>query len=424
MYPENGATDVPPGTIELWVAFDRDMSKTGESFCGGGPAFPKFQGRSRWLSSRKIVATVKLEPDHEYHLSLNCPAAHNFCGADGTPLEPVAWTFSTAEKRSKVSKKKGGEAGGDQEKANAACLKELMKLLRDQYSYYDLRDVDWKALEKKHREKIVAAKSTRAWVKEAAEMLSAAKDMHLWLKYKDNVTPTYKRKISRNYDMDGIKKVLPGLRQLNECAYSAKTDDNIGYIMITTLSPKGDELDEVQKALTEYKQCKALIIDLRPNSGGSEPLGMPIAAWFVEGQKVYSKHVSRDPNAPGGFSDVTDRAIKGNDEPKRFDKPVAVLIGPGIMSSAESFVLMLKQGKNVRLVGQATYGSSGNPQPHKLQNGVEAFIPSWKDMLPDGACLENRGVKPDVEVKADAEKYKHGDPVIDRALSILRGEQQ
>jgi len=82
---------------------------------------------------------------------------------------------------------------------------------------------------------------------------------------------------------------------------------------------------------------------------------------------------------------------QGNAEPKRFDKPTAVLIGPGVVSSAESFVLMMKQGEKVTLIGQPTCGSSGNPKPHKLENNVEVYLPSWKDMLPDGTASKARG---------------------------------
>jgi hypothetical protein len=412
--PENGATDVDPGTKELRIVFDCDMTTKGFSFCGGGPAYPPIQGQPKWVDKRTMVARVRLEPDHEYRLSLNCPAAQNFRSADGTPLEPVPWSFSTAPADGKPDK-------AEQKELNERCLGELMKLLKDHYSYYDLRVDDWKALEKKHRNKILGAASTRAWVKETAAMLSAAKDVHMWMKYKDQPTATHVRKARLNFSPGGVKSVLPGFKQRNASVFTARTDDDIGYILITTLAgDREKELGQVQEVLEEYQDCKALILDLRPNSGGSEPLAMPIAAWFVKGEKVYSKHVYRDPKSETGFTEEMDRTIKGNKPPKRFDKPVAVLIGPGVMSSAESFVLMMKQGATVTLIGSATCGSSGNPKPFKLENGVEIFIPSWKDLLPDGTCLEGKGIQPDEKVKAKVADFEADDPVIKKALELLR----
>ena len=414
MSPPDGATDVDPDTTEFRVTFDCDMSTGGFSFCGGGPAFPEMQDRPKWTDKRTVVAKVKLEPDHDYHFSLNCPAAQNFRSADGTPLEPVPWSFSTASAQAKPDK-------AEQKKLNQRCLKELMKLLKDHYSYYDLRVNDWKALEKKHRSKILAAASTRARVREVAAMLAEAKDLHMWLSLKGNSTPTHVRKVKLNFDLNGVKTVLPNVKQRSQSVYTARADDDIGYILVTTLADdRKNDLQQVQTALKEFKDCKALILDLRPNAGGSESLALPIAAWFVTGEKTYSKNVYRDPQSKTGFTEELSREIKGNDESARFDRPVAVLIGPGVMSSAESFVLMLKQGDRVTLVGAPTYGSSGNPKPFKLENEVEIFIPSWKDMLPDGTCLEGKGIQPDVKVKAKSADFETDDPVIERALKFLR----
>ncbi|MBN2561317.1 MAG: hypothetical protein JXQ75_10350 [Phycisphaerae bacterium] len=414
IFPENDATDVDPTITELWVRFDQDMDTSGFSFCGGGPTFPESGGKTAWVSKQKIVMKVRLEPDHDYQMWLNCPSAQNFRSTGGTPLESVPWRFSTASKTPKLGKK-------EQRKLNKQCLKELVRLLRDHYSYYRLRDIDWKGLEKKHAKKIVAATSTRSWIKKVAKMLAPAKDMHLWITYSGQTTPTYTRTITPNYDFDGIKAVLPGFTRRNDCVYTAKTDDNIGYIMITTLSrDNAAELEQVQGFLEEFRDCKAMIVDLRPNGGGAEPLAEPIAAWFVKGEKVYAKHVYRDREAAGGFGPVNERKIRGNEEPRRFDKPVAVLSGPSIMSSCEAFLLMMKQGENVTLVGLPSFGSSANPKPHVLKNGAEVFIPSWKAMAPDGTCFEGEGIKPDVTVKAKPSAFKKGDPVIERALTVLR----
>ncbi|MFH1417542.1 MAG: S41 family peptidase [Planctomycetota bacterium] len=415
MVPENDATDVDPGVKEMRVVFDRPMQTGGFSLCGGGPNFPNIIGKPKWINDTTLVAKVKLKPDHDYRLSVNCPAAQNFRGADGTPVEPVPWSFSTAATTQKLSK-------AEQKKLNKRCLKQLMKALRDHYSYRELRGINWDSLEKKHGKKIASAKSTRSWVKRVAKMLSAAQDMHMWLVYRDDTTGTFRRNITANFTMDGIKAVLPGLTKRNDSVHTARTDDDVGYIMVTNLSHQNaGELEVVQGVLAEYRDCKALILDLRPNGGGAEPLAMPIAAWFVRGEKVYAEHVYRDPDAKTGFSKVSKRTLTGNTEKsKQFDKPVAVLIGPGIMSSCEAFVLMMKQGENVTLVGERTFGSSGNPKSHKLDNGVEVFIPSWKAMLPDGTCFEGKGIKPDILVKAKSSEFQRDDPVIRRALKLLR----
>ena len=91
-----------------------------------------------------------------------------------------------------------------------------------------------------------------------------------------------------------------------------------------------------------------------------------------------------------------------------------------VMSSCEAFVLMMRQGRDCTLVGQTSYGSSGNPKPHELANGVTIIVPSWQAMLPDGTCFEGQGVRPDVEVKVAADDLKTRDPILENGLAILR----
>src|SRR5690606_18274437 len=101
------------------------------------------------------------------------------------------------------------------------------------------------------------------------------------------------------------------------------------------------------------------------------------------------------------------------EEGKRYGGPVAVLIGPSCMSSNESFVLMMATSPRVTLVGEHTYGSSGNPKPVDLGNGVTVLLPSWQDFRPDGVALEGVGVPPGVGVRVRADELAASDPVLE-----------
>src|SRR5262249_11404680 len=95
--------------------------------------------------------------------------------------------------------------------------------------------------------------------------------------------------------------------------------------------------------------------------------------------------------------------------------------GPKVLSSAESFVLMMKYGAHARLIGEATKGSSGAPKAHQLGNGVTVYLSSWEDQLPDGTILEGRGVQPDMVIKMIGQRGPNpADPVIEAGLKFLR----
>ena len=90
------------------------------------------------------------------------------------------------------------------------------------------------------------------------------------------------------------------------------------------------------------------------------------------------------------------------------------------MRANESFVLMMKKAKDAIIVGQRTAGSSGNPKPYDLGNGVTVLLPSWQVLRPDGTCWEGEGIAPDVFVPCTSRDFRDRDPPLDKALELLR----
>jgi C-terminal processing protease CtpA/Prc len=90
------------------------------------------------------------------------------------------------------------------------------------------------------------------------------------------------------------------------------------------------------------------------------------------------------------------------------------------VSSCEAFLLMMKQVPGCKLIGETSQGSSGNPKPTDLGNGVTVFLPSWKAMRPDGTCFEGEGIIPDISIKTTQAELLSRDPVLDAGLKLLR----
>ena len=198
----------------------------------------------------------------------------------------------------------------------------------------------------------------------------------------------------------------------------ALTPQGYGYLCIG--SWVGVDVAEIERALTQLRGAKGLVIDVRPNSGGDERLAKRIAAWFVEGTKVYAKHRIRTGAGKDGFGPVGERSVTGNADPeRRYAGPIVVLTSRAVMSSCESFVLMLRQAPKCTVIGQPTRGSSGNPQPFDLGNGVTAMVPSWQDLRLDGTCFEGEGLPPDIVVACAQGDAQQGDPLWKRALQVL-----
>ncbi len=399
-------------TKQMVAVFDRAMSEDGVSFCGGGASFPKTTGRAKWKDAKTVVLEVELEPDHRYSLSLNCPAASNFRSAEGVALAPVPWSFSTIPGKVRTA--------GEQKQRNQKALAELMRVLAERYSYRDLRVKDWKKLEKDGSPAVLAAKTDRGFAAAAANMLKPTDDLHLYLKLGDDVFGTGSRAVDPLFRRDLLRRYAK-VSAIGDQVIAGRTDDGIGYLMIGAWTKDVDP-ERVGGAIAELADTKAMVIDVRPNSGGDELLAQKVAAWFVEGTKVYAKNRYRDRSGLDGFGPILERSITGNGADRRYDKPIAVLTSRYVMSSNESFVMMLQQAKDCTVVGQPTFGSSGNPKPFDLGNGITAIVPSWQDLRLDGTPFEGEGLKPDVLVACTAKDLETGDPILERALEILRGK--
>lgn len=408
--PKDLANSVAPTTTELVVVFDQDMDRSGYSICGGGKTFPRFLARPQWQGPRKLLLTVELKPDQEYELSLNCSSGRKLRAKGGTPLPIIKWQFTTLPKDPRPV--------AEQQARNESAIRKLEQLLDERYSYRDRKIKDWAALRKEHREPLRNARTDRAFAVAAANMLSKAEDMHLSLSYRETTYPTWKPLIEPLYRTFAVRRLFQ-LESVSSRAYKARTKDGIGYLMIIGWQESVDA-ERLLGAITEMMDAKALVIDVRMNTGGDERIARRIASWFVEGEHVYARNRSRIGPGADGFGEIQDRKISGHDA--AYDRPVAVLAGPRVMSSNESFVLMMKQARDVTIVGQTTSGSSGNPQPHELGNGITILLPGWQALRPDGTCWEGEGIAPDVFVPCTSRDFKTRDPSLDKALELLRAK--
>ncbi len=413
--PENGAQDVDPHLRQIRVVFDQDMDQGSYSICGGGESYPETIGNPRWINKRTIVMRVRLVPEHTYQMSVNCRSYKNFKNTSGESAEPYPIEFGTGS---------GGKVSRAEMRAadNTEAVEELRRAIDEKYSYRDLRNINWDRLFDKYVPAMEKAKTPQEFAEAAEELLANAKDAHIWVKIGDrNVKGGFKRRVTENYNFKILEETIPHWRKRSKAVFSGRFRDDIGYIFISSWS-KGSAkaLEQAYKALEKFSDAPGLIIDVRGNSGGSEPLAQEFAGCFLNEPEVYARHVYRDVGEPGGFGRPRNRVIEPSEGRPKYRGKIAVLTGPVNMSSCEAFLLMMKQVPGCKLIGEKSYGSSGNPKPTELSNGVTVFLPSWKAMLPDGTCFEGEGIEPDILVKTTEKELKSEDPVLAAALKWLR----
>jgi carboxyl-terminal processing protease len=409
--PAHLATDVDPDRCrELVITFDQDMDPKAHSLCGGGVSFPTVR-KLGWRDARTFVVEVDLAADRVYSTEIACVGSGGFRAKTGGLVRPTPWRFATR-----------GEALADGQ-AKVATQR-LFAAIADHYSYRDRLGIDWAEVERLRHDAMAAAKDGPALVLQVIEMLSLAQDPHIAVRWRDGTLGTWTRPVVANFHQRGLQAVFPKLSRIGKIGLSARTDDGIGYLLVGTFArEQREEFEQVLAALRAMLDCKAIVLDVRTNGGGDEMLARRLAAFFVTGDKEYAGHRVRDPKVPGGFREVEKRTLRGNGEPDVFKHPVAVLMGPTNMSSCEAFLLMMKQAPQAILVGDDSYGSSGNPVPHTLLAGLSVMLPSWQALRADGTMFEGEGIAPHIPVAATPEQLQTDDPVLREALLRLRGQR-
>lgn len=414
--PAHDASEVDPALTELQVVFDRDMDqKRGWTFCGGGPSFPAASAIA-WRDARTLVLTVALKPGQRYETTLNCAnSAQRFRDASGKPLAATPWVFTTSGTAPKVPPVNA--------ETNARAFAALQEAIETRYSHRDrLVDV-WGERFATHREALLGATTGAQFAQRAATLLGAAQDPHLWFLVDGALVPSTRRTFTPNFSRQALDKALPELVVANELVLHATIGEGatrIGYLAILGLDARqAEKLAAAHDALRAMRDCAGIVLDLRANGGGNEMLGMQFARWFVDGEGVYAKSVVRDPES-GAWDRVLERRIAANTNEDRYAGPLVVLQGPACLSSCEGLLLMLKRCPRATFVGANSGGSSGNPQPVELANGVTAYVPSWRALDAADNPLEGLGIAPDVELAIGKDSFRDGDPVLARALELLR----
>ncbi|HPZ55174.1 MAG TPA: S41 family peptidase [Bacillota bacterium] len=414
--PSSGDLEVDPSLTESVVEFDQPMRADGYSVLGGGLSFPEVTGAPYWIDSNTFALPVRLQPGTTYVMGFNSEVYTGFQNERSEPAVPYTLTFTTATEAVTL-------ADEQQIESNRLAYDALRRAVLESYSYRDRLELDWEALFDAHRDSLLSASSNRAFAIQAAKLLSNAKDPHMWLVVDGNVVATYSRPAHVNVALPTLVKILgPGqIVQWSGGVISSRIGD-VGYILIASWvdNPTTDPLKAID-ALRSLSGLPALIIDVRVNSGGNEFLAQQFAGCFADTAVPYAQAAINDPADPktGWFGKIVTRTLEPNTSGPAYRGKVFVLTGNGVMSSCEGFLLMMR-ATGATLVGDTSAGSSGNPQPYPLGNGVEVYVPSWQDMDMNGVVLEGRGIDPDVFVYTEPGDFAERDPVLEEALRLAK----
>jgi carboxyl-terminal processing protease len=167
----------------------------------------------------------------------------------------------------------------------------------------------------------------------------------------------------------------------------------LGYIRLTTF---GDEdIEFVRKAVKDMPGMKALVFDLRGNTGGYLRTACALASTFLDKNQLIVTTRARGVEQ--------DRRL--TDSSKLTSVPMVMLVNEGSASASEILAGALQDHKRAVLVGEKTYGKGSvqDLKPMKTKDdksAIKVTISKW--FLPSGRSVEKdkreeSGVVPDIK---------------------------
>ncbi|HEY7120658.1 MAG TPA: S41 family peptidase [Tepidisphaeraceae bacterium] len=438
--PPNDGKEVDPSTQELRITFDQPMDPDSMSLVGGGPEYPDITGDVKWVDGgRTVVFPVKLTPNHTYTCSANNPRFTGFMSKRGFSAVPYPIHFKTSASAAAAGRAAGGQSSNSASGNSAPSShdeparltidqnRESVQILKDaidqDYSYRDRTHVDWAKQFARYTPEMERASTPLQFAGVVAKLLEPADDLHLSIEAEGQVLYPWKGKVPpANFSLSTLPRIVPGWTERGSIVATGSFPTGPQYVMIRLWDPgHAGDLDAAYDALRHADPDRGLIIDVRPNSGGDEPMAQAFAGCFVDAPRVYAKNANR---FGGKFHGPYERVLEPNAKGPRYRGRIAVLMGPRCVSSNESFLLMMRTVPGCKLIGARSRGASGNPRPVRLANDVVVNLSSWRDLLPDGTCFEGMGIAPDIEVPAKPGDFAGRDPVLEAAIAYLSAKPE
>ncbi len=171
---------------------------------------------------------------------------------------------------------------------------------------------------------------------------------------------------------------------------------------------------------------KKIVLDLRDNPGGYLEVAQDIAGWFLEKNKVVvAEHFGKgqDKESPNceNLVELYDCYYYSKGPSSFANYPIVVLINQGSASASEILAGALRDNRNIKLIGEKSFGKGSVQEVIDLRGGSFLKITIAKWFTPKGNSISEVGLTPDVKISVtDQDIEQKKDPQLDKALEIIK----
>jgi retinol-binding protein 3 len=302
-------------------------------------------------------------------------------------------------------------------KLRTETIDEVLRLLRDKYSYPEIAVKMESAIREKQKRGDYDSIVDGALFAEriTADLRTVFDDKHLALSYS-----------AEPISLQSGKAGAPSPEEIEAARRKQSRENfgvvkveilkgNVGLIQINYFAPLDWSADAYAAAFNLVANTDALIIDVRRNTGSMDVNTVPFFSSYLFGSPVhFTDFHSRETNETRQL--WTSPKVPGN---KYLDKPIYVLTSARTASGAETFVSSVKRLKRAVLVGETTMGATMPGMSHRVNQHFSIWISTGRSA---NRSAENKGVSPDIEATPENALNTAHAKALNQLLQINRDE--
>ena len=186
---------------------------------------------------------------------------------------------------------------------------------------------------------------------------------------------------------------------------------DIAHISLHSFNQDADVLFYQALVKAGNANAQGIALDLRDDPGGYLEVAVDLAGYFLKPDTLVVKEVGRA---------VPEQDFKSSGNGALASIPMVVLINGGSASASEILAGALHDDRNIKLVGEKSFGKGTVQEIENLSDGssIKITVAHW--VMPSGRILDHDGIVPDYMVSlTDDDIKKNRDPQLDKALQVL-----
>jgi carboxyl-terminal processing protease len=193
--------------------------------------------------------------------------------------------------------------------------------------------------------------------------------------------------------------------------------DSIAYVRVRRFTPRAHEDSALAVLMRDYARAPAVILDVRGNGGGNTP--SRLTRYLMGDSSVREMPVESSTIASDRLRALSGLRFAGGGA--RYRGELVILADEGCASACDDFVAPFAFNRRALVVGDTTWGSTGQPKFLDLGNGMSYQVSARRYRMPDGSRFEGVGIAPHVHVPLRAAALRAGtDEPLDTAVARLR----